>query len=134
VVGGHDGYGIGEGVITSIPFRRISQQILKQELQLYEIYQAQIASCDVEIDKCLASFDCQLIQVQITMNRNIGNESFLSWRKRLNLWAFIWLLNLKTQFEFLRRTLAMTQGFESLAGGRTVQHVAQIERWRHPDA
>ncbi len=103
MVGGHDGYGIGEGVITSIPFRRISQQILKQELQLYEIYQAQIASCDVEIDKCLASFDCQLIQVQITMNRNIGNESFLSWRKRLNLWAFIWLLNLKTQFEFLRR-------------------------------
>lgn len=33
--------------------------VLKQELQLYEMYQAQIAACDVEIDKCLASFDCQ---------------------------------------------------------------------------
>lgn len=30
--------------------------VLKQELQLYEIYQAPIASCDVEIDRCLASF------------------------------------------------------------------------------
>lgn len=28
--------------------------VLKQELQLYEMYQAQIAACDVEIDKCLA--------------------------------------------------------------------------------
>jgi len=30
--------------------------VLKQELQLYEIYQGQIASCDVEIKRYLASF------------------------------------------------------------------------------
>jgi len=30
--------------------------VLKQELQLYEIYQGQIANCDVEIERYLASF------------------------------------------------------------------------------
>ena len=30
--------------------------VLKQELQLYDIYQGQIANCDVEIDRYLASF------------------------------------------------------------------------------
>ena len=33
--------------------------VLKQELQLYDIYQGQIASCDVEIDRYLASFGPQ---------------------------------------------------------------------------
>lgn len=31
--------------------------VLQQELQLYDMYSAQIAATDVEIDKCLASFD-----------------------------------------------------------------------------
>lgn len=31
--------------------------VLKQELQLYEMYQAQIAACDLEIEQCLTSFE-----------------------------------------------------------------------------
>ncbi|MBW4631541.1 MAG: hypothetical protein KME30_06455 [Iphinoe sp. HA4291-MV1] len=31
--------------------------VLKQELNLYEVYQKEIAAIDIEIEKCLANFE-----------------------------------------------------------------------------
>lgn len=39
--------------------------ILQQELQLYEVYQAQIATCDVQIEQCLAKFE-DIVDVQLS--------------------------------------------------------------------
>ncbi|MEG5175438.1 transposase, partial [Microcoleus sp. B3-D7] len=44
------------GVCHSLYYHESDKRGLKQELQLYDIYQGQIANCDVEIDRYLASF------------------------------------------------------------------------------
>jgi hypothetical protein len=55
--------------------------ILQQELQLYDVYQAQIAACDYQIQECLAEFsdkvnldESPLPQPKHPRNKPQGNE------------------------------------------------------------
>lgn len=41
-------------------YRREHLFILQQELQLYEVYQVQIAACDQQIEQCLSGFDAKV--------------------------------------------------------------------------
>jgi transposase len=41
-------------------YRREHLFVLQQELQLYDVYQAQIAACDRQIEQCLSEFDAKV--------------------------------------------------------------------------